>query len=130
MPSVIRGITRVDVSLPPPPTDFLSAYRDGMLGLQGLREYVNYNLVINELARRYQWQSVLSYDSIVTCMPNSFWMLMDAFMDATFRQIGQSQDLTKLNHGISALNRLNQRILDISIAPGNLQDRRYTGLES
>ncbi len=36
--------------------------RDGKLGPQGLREYMNYTFIINELAGRYQWQSVLSYD--------------------------------------------------------------------
>ncbi len=37
-------------------------HRDGMLGPRGLREYMNYTFVINELAGRYQWQSVLGYD--------------------------------------------------------------------
>ncbi len=37
-------------------------YKDGKLGPWGIREYMNYTFVVNELAGRYQWQSVLSYD--------------------------------------------------------------------
>ena len=36
--------------------------RKGALGDRGVREYLNYTFIINELASRYSWESVLKYD--------------------------------------------------------------------
>ncbi len=36
--------------------------RKGALGDRGVREYLNYTFIINELASRYSWDSVLKYD--------------------------------------------------------------------
>jgi hypothetical protein len=36
--------------------------QEGFLGSKGAREYLNFIYIINELAMRYQWVSVLLYD--------------------------------------------------------------------
>ena len=36
--------------------------RNGTLGPKGIREYLNYTFIVNELASRFSWESILKYD--------------------------------------------------------------------